>query len=1416
MLRISFPFHTASRRAARRGHFLPLLGAGGLGLLALALAPVPEARAQAQGTSTQSPQEAAFEKSSLAWRTALHFDPGAESPLKSLINLYQSAGRITDLTKLYTAHLAGFPQDEGARIVLGRIYLETQDPQAQDFIPQSAAAHPQNALLARLHAQWLQSRYDPRALEVLDSAVGLEKSGSRRALWLADLMKAAAAAGRQDLVAARLRALAEEKALSPEQRLQWARRALELAMPQAAAVALAGGDFSQLPGEQPVEARFLQIRAALGENRRAEASAQAEELLKLLAADHWRRREALLLRWQTAADEAERAALLAETRAAMEKAPADEGAAAAYGDLLVTAGRPAEAAKIWQAAVERLPASRLLEERLLDLLEREGRDDDMLTFLAARLKAAPDRQDLGLRRARGLLQRGRLEEGLATLKTLLAPLDPAARAQTLVQTARWLRTRNLFEESARVLERLLAEDPARWDARKELAEVLLLLKRREDMTRLFEEQPMPDTLAPEVRLEVVQFLISQQLWPLARRGLEGWLARTPAEFDGRLLLAKVCSMEGAVSATRRVLEECRALCDTEARYAAWLAAAWAEAEAAEATAEFVRQERERLFPKDNAPWDPLRLAQFTLLAQQTAQLKDEAEAETLLRENLAARDLDPARKREMRRQLIQVLEAQPKRLLDLEKEIRAALEDPGPGAGDLRLRLAMSYYAAQRRDLAQKTVRGLDVETCQDIGLLTRALPILKETGGAAMSTPAYRRLIHLQPEERMHWRGWTDALAEQGDEEALRHALREMSARAATWKLNADSQDLLRRHLGASYWRTVLGVLGQPGAPTADALRAVEELERLELVPQRRVWALWVRAVLAARDGREEEETHALAAMTKLAGAEGWVDFPDGLSLSLKEASRLLEEDSAARQATPASAGTVSTPTAPEDDAAASASSPLGLAWTLPAAAGAHWQRWEAASQGDLLLAVDSRRQMHCVDRRTGKLLWRRGLPTLKTPPQVAMVRPGRHVYQQEQVQPVLDLALGEKTFCTLNDTGLTAFSLATGEMLWQVAGRGTAVPSAMTVEGDLALWWQPELARLDAYHLASGKLAWTQSVPVLAKTPPPNPNMPVWYAAGVDADAGKVLVWGNGAAMARLEDGTLLWKASTAERPVNFPLELRAEDEPQMPALATSTMTQVVPSFRNFSGGVPNLNYYHRSGSTLVVRTYASSLAMPAYGYPGMYGGPPGSSWVTWGSDGLRLLRGSGVWMLSSNNAPARFSSLGLPLTNATGAASTPPWSGQASSGIRGREVGFVGSTLVLANETDVVKLQPNGLVELIYSAPIQDSRPAGQPMTAAAMAGRLLFIAAGDVLQVRNGASGGQAWSGPWPEELKKLREEARADLEKWSNMRWSNRGTFLYDGQGRTIVLDWKALAAGGDWITPVGTRHLVCLRPRSTP
>ena len=39
-----------------------------------------------------SQAESGFEKSSLAWLTALHFDPAAETPLRSLIKLYQADG----------------------------------------------------------------------------------------------------------------------------------------------------------------------------------------------------------------------------------------------------------------------------------------------------------------------------------------------------------------------------------------------------------------------------------------------------------------------------------------------------------------------------------------------------------------------------------------------------------------------------------------------------------------------------------------------------------------------------------------------------------------------------------------------------------------------------------------------------------------------------------------------------------------------------------------------------------------------------------------------------------------------------------------------------------------------------------------------------------------------------------------------------------------------------------------------------------------------------------------------------------------------------------------------------------------------------------------------------------------------------
>jgi hypothetical protein len=206
-------------------------------------------------------EPAGFEKSSLAWRTALHFDPGAEAPLRSLIRLYQQEKKISDLTGLYIQHLSQYPKDEGAKVVLARLYVTLADDRVVSHLAEALTAHPQNALLLHTRALWLESQHDPLALEALAAAVAAQRETSRRDVWLRDLLQKSAQLEREDLAIYSLETT--RASLTPSQSLGWSRRCLELGLKQAAAVVLIGVDFTQLQGDEAVEARIVQARVAL-------------------------------------------------------------------------------------------------------------------------------------------------------------------------------------------------------------------------------------------------------------------------------------------------------------------------------------------------------------------------------------------------------------------------------------------------------------------------------------------------------------------------------------------------------------------------------------------------------------------------------------------------------------------------------------------------------------------------------------------------------------------------------------------------------------------------------------------------------------------------------------------------------------------------------------------------------------------------------------------------------------------------------------------------------------------------------------------------------------------------------------------------------------------------------------------------
>lgn len=1318
--------------------------------------------------------EPGFEKTSLAWRTALHFDPGAEAPLRSLVELYQKAGRAGDLVTLYTEHRAQFPQDENAAVVLARIFIALKDARAETFLQEAMIRHPQNALLRRAQAEWLGQRFDSRALESLDEAVKLETTvPARRAQWLEELIKGAVQAGREDLLSARLLALTQAAVFTPSQRLHWASRCLEAGLKNSAGVVLKGGDFSALQGEEAVEALFVQSRVAWAAEQKSEAAQHSRALLALLAPDHWRREDALRLHWQTA-DEKEREASLATAASAWKASPTNETAALGYGELLLMAGRRDEALKVWLETLRALPSARLIESRVVQLFESMRREEDLLGFLQERVKMQPEREDLRLHLTRRLLQLGRVEAGLGALEKLLAEKAPDERVTMLLQTARWLRLQNLFGEAARVLEVALTADPQRWEVRKELAEIHLLMKRPEEMEELFDLE-MSEDVTPEVRMEIAQFLITRKMWPQARRMLNVWIQRKPGEFDARLLLARVESLAGAASEAERRLSECRALCDTEARYAAWLAVAWERATELEKTEVFIQEERQRLWPKTGEIWDAERLKKLGALAGQTMQLQMKDEAEKLLRSSLADPQMPISAKLELRQQLISVLDGWEDKRLALEVEIKAALSGkPDDGVDDLRLRLALLYFQAKRLDLWRSTMMAVVPERCEDVSLLQRALVNARQTDLMPMAAAMAERMVRLQPDEKAHWITWTSILVESGEEAKLRLALREMRARAAAWKLSDAAQETLSRHLAASCWRTVGEVIADPERSVDEALLCLGELDQTERDPQRRLWLAWARGMLALRSG---DETSLADARAALAEKEEWVVFPDGLSLSLIEARRMLET------AAPA-------PEVKITPKVGDYSKPGKLSWVFQPQGKAGLQRWCLTPDGRTTLVQDTFGRLYALDRRTGKQLWDWRRSRAAVP--AALTRDGG-----EQVSYPMEWCVSDEHLTVLDEAGIVCLRIADHEVEWEIPTPGvvhTGAQGTLAQSGKRVLWWRAALGRLEALDEMNGKRLWSRLIPALGEAAKSNPSSPVWLMSGIRCDADRAVIWGSGTAVVRVRDGALLWKAATSEQPLSFPLQLD-DTTSAKPGVSTSGATFL-------SAGTVSRSFSSRASSATLL--LANSHAIPSYGYPGMYGSAQSSPWLLWGGEGERWLQGDGLWLMSQNMASARYSALGFPGT-VTSRSRSSFYLGASTP------VGTAGRSLIAASERGVFKVMPDGGSRALVTYEMQDNSPSKHPLPVVGMDGTVLVVADSEQVRVLDALSGVPLWEKPWPADAAAIIASEREAMKSWQSLRWSSRGLSFYDGRGRTQVCEWRALMGGGDLVVPAGTRSLICLR-----
>lgn len=1311
---------------------------------------------------------AEFEKASLAWRTALHFDPGSESSLRALVELYQKAGRVADLAGIYEQHIARYPADESAAVVFSRLLVLVDGRRVGSFLEDALRKFPTSALLKHVQFEVLALAHDPGAAAVLDAAVALEtKVPSRRSQWLEELIKRSSGQAHDDLVAARMTWLVSERSMAGPEAVPWVRRCLEAGLMRSADAVAKAVQLEGLEGEAAVEARFVLARCALVNGRREDAVILAGALQEMLAPEHWRWREAQILFWQ-AADETKRAEALTEHEKKWTAVPVNEAAALTYGDILLLAGRREEALKVWRESLAALPASSLLEERVTGLLQAAGQEEELLKFMTQRMEAVPGRSDLRLQKARQLLLLGRLEEGRRELNSLLDGQDRKQQVETRLRMARWLRQQNLLNEALGILEAVLSDDPQRWDVRKELAELYLSVRRAEEVEKLFEAE-LSEDVPVEVVLEVAQFLVSRKLWSPARRMLGVWVQRKPDAFDVRLLLARVESLAGDAAAAGAELEACRSLCDTDARYSAWLAAAWERAVALEQESKLLGEERPRLWPAEGGAWSMENLHRLGILAEQSLQASLLKEAEELLRAAMAEKGVPDAARRELRQLLIQVLDHPGAAPQTLEDEIEKALAEAGPGeGGDLLLRLALMYREARRLDLARAAFDRLVPGQCQEADLIQKAVDAARDLGRQATAALLAERLVRLQPDEKAHWRIWTGLLLEAGDEASLRFALRKMNDRAGEWKLDETARQMVRRHLAASAWRTVGGVLADSAKDVNEALLCLSDIEKTEDLPEGRGWLVWARGLLARRTGDRAAVSEACAS---LAGEKPWIRLPDGLSLSPAEAVRILE----------------SSPGEPVNEAGkgdfvGDYTRPGAMAWRFSGLRQAGLLGWCLAPDGSRVLVQDALGWIQALDRVTGKLLWQMRLASRPAVP-VSMKNRGG----EDLVQP-LEWCLDDERVCLLNEEGLSCLEMRSGVLVWKVpvAARPARALGVLARSGARVLWWNASLGTLDALDMTSGRLVWSQKIPQLGQRQPMNPNNPVWLMSGIRVDGGRAMVWGNGTAVVDVVNGSILWKASTGDPQLGFPLNLDA------PAVASESAGYLsAGSLRgSFQGGAASM-------------MMTSALAVPSFGYPGMFGGAMSNPWLLWGGDGDRWLQGDGVWLLGQNLVTARYSVLGFPQGDAR---KKPPYYMNSASAL-----GTAGRSLIVQGDRGLTRVLPDGSATMLATVHVRDNSPARHPLPAAGMDGNVVAVASGESLQFYDGLSGGVVMNHAWTKEESGLLAGARDSLRVWNSLRQSSRGLAFYDGRGVTQMVDWRALVCRGDVIFPGGTGTLFCYR-----
>ncbi len=1096
----------------------------------------------------QDVSEEKFEADSLKFRTVLHYQPLAGTQLDLLVGLYEKAGRIDELIGLYQGHVAQYPDDIGAKIVLLRLLENQQRPELDEQLNSFVAQHPESAALQYLLFQSLESKGDARASEVLSGAITLETDVARRESWLEELLKRAQDEGERELAKGHLETTLGYEDQTDESLLQLANKMQRYRYWDLSLQALEKVSAEKLSPDAQVEREVLAARAEASLQKTKQAGDRLDALLDKLAIDYWRRGEILAQRIEVVATEEERAAMLAGAKEKFES-EGTEIAALNYAEFLSAAQRKKAAVQVLIEGLEKSPNSSVLENRALMLLDQMGDFEGLERFLEARLELDPSRLPLRYELVKVSYRLGKTAEAEQDFTLVLGALEEGEANSRQLDLARFVKALDQPANAAKHYKAFLKASPERLDIARELGEIYLEYDDRKAATELLRGLSA-NGAALENLVDLVQFEIDEKFYPEARALLSGALREDPEQFELGLMLVRVLSDSGDQPGGTEWIEKTRKLADTEVRYLQWVKGALAAHRSFGTMDQFFDSEQNR-YSFAEGDWTEARLARFLILCEEGEQAALGSRVTAAIRNQLTSAKLDDSGALRLRRLLVKSLGNNPEKAEEIEEQLSLLSESDPDNRGLYDLQLAVMYHRSGRIDLARELFASLSPEAVSDLKLLRESVPLLLEFEQEEKAASVLASITEREPRDILSWEARLSLLAGLSREQDFRAAARELLDPNSSLQLRESSKQALQMHLLDSHWRSIARLLAR-----GDADSMTEVLPLLELVDEEstdandRMWSSWTRSYVLRSLGRSAEAKEAAGNLRELMSQsdQDEIVFPDGLAVGSQNALSLLDN---VEQIEQEAVDPVLFSNEPE------------IAWAFEVDEGARVLRQFPTAYG--LLILDNRGTVYRVESETGKLIWKENLGL---PEEVAFrtgSEPGGAEDQRVNARRVRPMLANDKYFYLVSGSILSCYSSGNCSLVWQAdlnvsldgkfgEGSGALPQVDLALSKDRLIVSEPLTGKVFAFHSDNGKLLWDRQ---LERKASDTRKQVVSLNSGLSLAGKHVFVFSQTAEVLDLETGESVW--SFVRKSVNrFPIKLREskeEDQEAEPVLLGAT---------------------------------------------------------------------------------------------------------------------------------------------------------------------------------------------------------------------------------------------------------------------